>query len=217
MSKVLTGINLVLVCLVLLLLLRPGGPARAFADEWNAARVQARVLERRWEEIGADGAWLDESGAPATASLVVFTDYECPFCKQFDSTLAEFRAAFPGRTVRVPQFPLSIHARARDAAAAAICADAQGRFASVHQALFAGAEWRDSASLAFLAKAHEVQDTAAFASCLVSDSTRAVIERDVKLAKEIGLDATPGVATQHVLRSGVMSLEELEVATDGDN
>ena len=216
MSKLLTGINLVLVCLVLLLLLRPGGPARAFADEWNAARIQSRVLEQRWGEIASDGAWLDEGGALTTASLVVFTDYECPFCRQFDSTIAEFRAAFPGRAIRVRQFPLSIHARARDAAAAAICADAQGRFTSVHQALFDGTEWRDSASLAFLAKTHGVQDTAAFASCLESDSTRAVIERDVKLAQEIGLDATPGVVTQQVLRSGVMSLEELEVSTGGD-
>ena len=90
--------------------------------------------------------------APASATLaadrvvVEFSDYECPFCARAHEQLALLRAARPDLEIVRRHFPLdaacnpavkrSIHPSACGLARAAICADAQGRFPQMDDALF---------------------------------------------------------------------------------
>jgi protein-disulfide isomerase len=65
--------------------------------------------------------------------MIVYGDYECPFCAALDLRLASAPVRFAFR-----QFPVrSSHPRAHAAACAAEAADRQGAFWPMHDALFA--------------------------------------------------------------------------------
>ena len=63
--------------------------------------------------------------------VIVYGDYECPFCAAFEARLSDFEVCFR-------HFPVkSAHPRAHAAACAAEAAALQGRFWEMHDALFA--------------------------------------------------------------------------------
>ena len=63
--------------------------------------------------------------------MIVYGDYECPFCAAFEARLGEFEVCFR-------HFPVkSSHPRAYAAACAAEAAHLQGAFWAMHDALFA--------------------------------------------------------------------------------
>lgn len=76
----------------------------------------------------------------APVILMVYSDFQCPFCGQFArNVLPELRKSHidSGRVlVAFKNYPLERHARAFDAATAAECAGEQGRFWPMHDMLF---------------------------------------------------------------------------------
>src|SRR5579863_5914338 len=77
---------------------------------------------------------------PATApvTMVEFSDFQCPFCKRTEPTIKELRAKY-GDKIRLVylDFPLSFHNHSLDAAKAGRCANEQGKFWEMHDAMFA--------------------------------------------------------------------------------
>ena len=63
--------------------------------------------------------------------MIVYGDYECPFCAAFEARLGDFEVCFRHFPVR------SSHPRAYAAACAAEAAHLQGAFWAMHDALFA--------------------------------------------------------------------------------
>lgn len=83
------------------------------------------------------GAQLDEirqighgtPGAKAPVTLAVFSDFECPFCRQFHDTWKKTRATWGDSVALIfVHYPLINHKYAEPAARASICADEQGSF-----------------------------------------------------------------------------------------
>lgn len=76
------------------------------------------------------------AGAPVT--VVAYMDFECPYSAEAAATLDRLRARH-GDGVRVvfKHLPLAMHDDARNAAAAALAAQQQGRFWEMHDWLFA--------------------------------------------------------------------------------
>ncbi len=76
---------------------------------------------------------------PKTAAvrLVEFSDFQCPYCAELQKTLEQVLKAFPKDVQLVyKQYPLNIHPYARQAAAAALFANSQGKFWELHDRLF---------------------------------------------------------------------------------
>ena len=75
--------------------------------------------------------------ADAPLVMVVFSDFQCPFCKRVEPTLAELEKHY-GKKLRVvwKNYPLPFHPDAEPAAEAAMAADAQGKFWPMHDKLF---------------------------------------------------------------------------------
>jgi protein-disulfide isomerase len=101
----------------------------------------------------SDAPILGDPNAPV--GMIVFSDFECPFCGRFaQETLPELQARYidPGQMFLVfRHLPLPIHAQARPAAEASECAARQGKFWEYHDALFAagpslaGMDWARTA------------------------------------------------------------------------
>ena len=135
---------------------------------------------------------LGRPDAPVT--LVEFTDYQCPFCKQFhDNTFPSLVEHYikTGKLRYISMdLPLPFHQQARPAANAARCAADQGRFWQMRQLLFANPKALDRTNLIDYAGTLSL-DLASFQQCLADKRHDAEIQQDIKTAGEAGFTGTP--------------------------
>ena len=100
----------------------------------------------------ADSPARGNPGAPVT--LVVWSDFQCPFCARASTTMRELEAAYPEQLrVVFKHLPLPFHESAFFAAEAALAAHEQGKFWQMHDCLFARQDRMDPASIAAEARA----------------------------------------------------------------
>lgn len=136
----------------------------------------------------------------APVKLVEYSDTECPFCKQFHSTLQEVMDTY-GKEGKVAwiyrHLPLDqLHAKARKEAVATECAAEQGgddAFFAYLDRLFAITPSNDGLDAAELPKIAQYVglDTAKFNACLGSGKYDAHIEAEAQNAQATGGSGTP--------------------------
>jgi protein-disulfide isomerase len=145
-----------------------------------------------WKEALNAGIQIGDTAAPV--KVVEFGDFECPYCRHFDSTMHAVEARYPKAVSLVfVHFPLPSHRFARPAARVAECAARQGRFAAVHDLLY---EKQDSFGLktwSSYAKDAGVPDSSGFAACAVDTTTIPRVEAGINLGRKLGVHATPTV------------------------
>jgi protein-disulfide isomerase len=139
------------------------------------------------------GYSLGSNDAPVT--IVEFTDYQCPYCRTFESTtFAEIRKKYVDTgKVRfvVRDFPLAqMHSDAMQAAEAAHCAGDQGQFWPMHDALFSDSGKLDHKALVDNAEVLKL-DLAVFRSCLESGKHKVEIQNDIQVASSLQINGTP--------------------------
>jgi protein-disulfide isomerase len=181
----------------------------ASAEAKIAGGVPADKLYETIQQ-GATSATLEsvQVPAPTTASpsrgprgakvvVQIWSDFECPFCKRVEPTLAQLDAAFPGQ-IRVVWHnnPLSIHRHAMRAAEAAMEAYAQkgdAGFWKMHDLLIENQGSVEPTREAVEKYAAEIGlDLARFRVALERGVHRDAIEEERKIAANAGLNATPG-------------------------
>lgn len=115
-------------------LFREKGPSTINAD---LAEETFRLAPELWAEIQRSGVLVGDSDA--AIEVAVFSDLECPFCKQFHETVIELQREL-GRdhvAYRFVHFPIGNHRFARPAARAAECAATSGDFGPFLDTVFA--------------------------------------------------------------------------------
>jgi protein-disulfide isomerase len=148
-------------------------------------------------------AILGKSDAKVT--IVEFSDFQCPFCKQFiDQTFDQIKKAYidTGKVkIIFRHFPLAFHANAQASAVAAECANTQGKFWQYHDLLFKNGK-ADGAGLA-TADLKKYADTLGlnngsfgfgknkFNQCLDDSATLSIVQGDLKDAQAAGVTGTP--------------------------
>lgn len=155
---------------------------------------------------------IGPDAAPVT--VVVFSDFQCPYCKDAAATLRAARE-LEGDKVRVVyrHFPLPIHPRARQAAEAAECAATFGKFWPMHDKLFAGGAGLSDEEL--VADAVEAGiDRDAFRRCLAGGAAKRAVEADLRAGAEAGVDGTPAVFVNGRSFSGPRTVDALRRLID---
>lgn len=147
-------------------------------------KVQMTVAEG-WYSIGRDDA-------PVT--IVEFADYQCPFCRKFQSeAFVELRKndIDTGKVRFVSRdLPLDFHPNASGAAMAARCAGEQHKFWQMRDLLLA--KDADLSSAALLKYGKQINlDMTAFEFCLDDKKYTSNIQKDVADAASIGIGGTP--------------------------
>lgn len=133
------------------------------------------------------------AGPPdAPLELVMYGDFECPYCAAAQSILARVRARL-GDDLRFAwrHLPLEeLHPHARHAAEAAEAAGAQGAFWEMHDALFAARGRLTDVDLAQHARGLGL-DAERVAAELREGTHAERVARDAGFARRAGLTATP--------------------------
>jgi protein-disulfide isomerase len=131
--------------------------------------------------------------------LVMASDFQCPFCKQWhDSSFSNIVQKYvkTGR-VRIAylNMPLSIHQFAVPAAEAAMCASVQDKFWPMHDSLFTTQTiWerlQSPASFFDTLANHNHVDMGPWRTCVTEHLTRPLIEADYDRARQTGVGSTP--------------------------
>jgi protein-disulfide isomerase len=182
---------------------------RAYRDQLRT-KYHARVtLEPLREEVASEGP--SRGPVDARITIVEFSDFQCPYCLKIEPRLQQLLEKYP-REVRLVyrQLPLSeLHPDAMNAAKASVCANEQGKFWPMHDALFANPK---------AVGVEQLQSTAArlrldpqrFAACLDSAAAAELIQKDTDVSNELAIPGTPGMFINGRFVYGAVSFQELE-------
>ena len=158
----------------------------------------------------------------APVKLVLFSDFQCPFCRDFSATLKEIVKNFDDKVQLVfRQFPLtSIHANAQRAAEASLCARDQKRFREMHDLLFENQDNLTEENILAKIKPLEL-DTEKFRECLASGRHKSEIKEDIRAGYAAGADSTPTLFINGIYLGGnqpyefIASIINKELASAG--
>ncbi len=142
---------------------------------------------------------IDVSGSPsrgpedAPVTIVVFSDFQCPYCAKVPSLLDEVQKRYPERVRLVfKNFPLGSHKMARPAAVAALAAEMQGQFWPFHDRLFESQKQLSDEKIDTIAKDLGL-DMNAFEKARKSPALVARVNRDFQQGQKHGVRGTPTI------------------------
>lgn len=143
----------------------------------------------------ANGA--SRGAAAKDLELVEFADLQCPHCKDAESMMEQIVKDFPKAHVVFQLFPLTeIHSSAFKAAAYGVCVQKESNDAFFKYAtgVFDTQDNLSPTTDDDVLKAAVTRaglDPAKVAACAASDATKAIVNADIKLAEDAGVDQTP--------------------------
>jgi protein-disulfide isomerase len=142
--------------------------------------------------LRSDELAIGSANAPLT--LIEFTDYQCPFCRQFhQTTFADIKKNYvdTGKLRFISRdFPLDIHNNAMRASLAAHCAGDQGKFWELRDLMIANGNRLEAPSIDLYAKQLKL-DSDRLDKCIASGTYQARVDQDLAEGKAAGINGTP--------------------------
>jgi protein-disulfide isomerase len=149
------------------------------------------------------------SGNPAgDVTIVEFFDYRCGYCKRAAGAVTQLQKEDARVRIVYKDFPILGEA-SELAAKAALASRAQGKHQAFHEALFAtkGDITKDT----ILTVAGEVGlDAKRLETDMANPEWQAVIDRNRALARDLGINGTPGFIVGTELQPGALDLNGLK-------
>jgi predicted DsbA family dithiol-disulfide isomerase len=149
--------------------------------------------------------------ANAPVTIVEFSDFECPYCAGIFPTLKKVEDTYKDK-IRIVyrQFPLNnIHPKAQKAAEASLCANEQGKFWQMHDAMFGDQGKLTVDDLKAKAAALSM-NTEMFATCLDSNKHAAAVRDSLVEGSKAGVDGTPALFINGRYLGGNQPYAEIE-------
>ncbi|MBL8785771.1 MAG: thioredoxin domain-containing protein [Deltaproteobacteria bacterium] len=152
--------------------------------------------------------------ATAPITMVVFSEFQCPFCKKVEPTLKQLQADY-GTKIRTvfKHNPLPFHKDALPASNAALCAKEQGKFWEMHDMLFENQQSLDAASLEKYATDLKL-DVAKWKECFTAERYKNQIANDQELSGKVTARGTPNIFINGRKVTGAKPIEEFKEIVD---
>lgn len=168
-------------------------------------------------EISDQDIILGNRDAPI--KMILFTDFECQYCKTFHAEYTKIIAEYGERVALiVKHLPLPSHPQAELAATAVQCAHDQGKFAEYSTLLFERqAEWsKQRSSMSMKKYAYRIRGLNAreFARCLDTSKYVDKIASDIQDAQAFNIGAAPAMFIGTEFVSGSAPFEDLKSIID---
>jgi protein-disulfide isomerase len=180
--------------------------------------------------LGAEtgGAWSDrESPVPldskdpawgnrnAPVTLVVFSDFECPFCSRAEATVEQLKTLYGKEKLRIvwKNSPLARHPHAKPAAEAAqgvYVMAGNDAFWKFHDAAFKNQTQLGTESYVKWAKEAGVKDESKFRQGLESHSWANKVDRDLAEGGQAGVNSTPYFLVNGVGFAGAQAIDKFK-------
>ncbi len=178
----------------------------AFAEQARGQGDRVRATYKSTDAI--------RGAAEPLVTIVEYSDFQCPFCGTFASTVHELESVYPDDLrVVFHQYPMPMHPQAPAAAKAAIAAQAQGKFWAMHDHMFANRTALSREQLV-AAAADLGLDTAKFEAALDSEETAARLELEQTLGRRLGVRGTPSFFVNGRPFSGAMDAAAMGAIID---
>ncbi len=129
----------------------------------------------------------------APVKLIVYSDFECPFCADFYDTLKQVKDEFGDKVViAFRHYPLASHSLALNAAEASECAAEQGKFWEMYDKLFGDNKAKTMSTTQFKKDAVDLSlDQAKFNQCLDTEKYKDKVLAQMLEGKNAGVTGTP--------------------------
>lgn len=156
----------------------------------------------------------------AKVKMIVYSDFQCPYCKVFHETLTKIISEYKDRVLFVYKYdPLDMHPQAPNAALAAACAGEQDKFWEMADKLYASQDdWGKSTGVAkFKTYATTLGlNAGTFNKCLDDAKFKEKIDADIKEAGDFGISGTPAFFVNDQFSAGMVGAEELKKMIDDE-
>ena len=186
--------------------------AAAKLSRWGHAPDRSKVLE--------DAVKIPVEGSPVTGpanaplTLVLFSDFQCPYCVKAVPELQAVMKAYPAQLKLIfKQFPLERHSQAALAAAASLAAHKQGKFWPMHDAIFAQ-KGKLSREIILKLAADLRVDMKRFTADMNSAEIRKAVDKDREVGEGAGVDSTPSLYVGGRHYNGALTLAALKPVLD---
>ena len=152
----------------------------------------------------------------AKVKLVIFSDFECPFCSRALPALEEVAKTYPNDV----QFffrhsPLPFHQAARPVHEASACAGEQGKFWELHDHVFNTRELNLDKIRGFLTGLAGF-DGAAYDACIASGRGKTTVDADLAAAQKYQVDGTPAFFLNGIKVSGAQPFSAFQDILDAE-
>jgi protein-disulfide isomerase len=175
----------------------------------------AYLLEPPRLQVSADD---DPTRGPrdAPVHIVMFSDFQCPYCAQAEPVLARVRQIYGDKVaITFRDYPLPIHPLAMIAAKAANCAAKSGKYWEFHDALFASQTDLSRDRIREIAESLGLSMND-LASCFDAPATNLEIQHDVDDGRRLGVDSTPTFFVNGRMLSGSQTVDRLASVIDDE-
>ena len=194
----------------------------------NSVAVKANDAQNNAQPTAGANVKITKRGdAPSEGSgkveIVTFSDFQCPYCKQFfTDAYKQIKSTYidTGKaTLTFRHYPLPFHQNAEKAAEAAECANRQGKFWQYHDMLFNKANGDGTGLEASNLKKYASDlglNTNKFNSCLDNSETADIVKKDIAEGVKDGVTGTPTIFINGKMIVGALPFasfeQEIEVA-----
>jgi len=194
-NKIYLIIAIILIAAGLILVVREG---KAPGDNNNQA---VRLIDQ------ADHIWGDPT---APIAMIVYSDFECPFCAGFAETMKKIEENFKDKVaITFRHYPLPGHLDAKQAAEASECAAEQGKFWEMHDKLFADNVAGRMSLNQFKQDAVDLGlNQEQFNQCLDSNKYKDKIREQTNEGNKVGVTGTPTVFVNGNIYPGAYPFED---------
>jgi protein-disulfide isomerase len=157
---------------------------------------------------------LNDPNSPVSGNLdgdvtvVEFFDYRCGYCKRVAGAVSQIQKDDPNVRVVYKDYPILGEASVL-AARAALASKAQGKHVAFHEALLASKNELTQETILKIATAVGL-DTERLNTDMQAPSLEGIIEGNRALARELGINGTPGFIIGTELVPGALDLKDLK-------
>lgn len=186
-------------------MMRKRNPAEAPLEERIKTAIQVDL-----NNASIEGA----ENAPIT--VVVFSDFQCPFCKRVVPTMHQLVKEYDGKVrIAFRQNPLPMHKNAMSAAKASLAAGEQGKFWEMHDALFENQpQVATDEGIEKIAQKVPGLNMAKFKKDWKSTKYDKQIQDDMAFARKNGATGTPAFFVNGVYLKGAKPIESFREVVD---
>jgi len=196
------------------LVFHPLLPAQRATPQALLAYPQGHFDPQNWQ--ASVGAEANKAGVV----LEVFSDYQCPYCAQFEPTLQQALQEFANLRLIRKEFPLDrqcnrllgerqMHPFACQAAYFAKCAGLQGKFWQAAEALHVGHEGLSSETWGRLSRELKLPSEQ-IQSCMASQASHAAVLNEIQEGLFRGVNSTPAYFINGKKQAGILPYPEFK-------